>query len=327
MARALVAQPPAKAPWARCLLRRDGHDGDFHAEVKTDWAPDEAVRQSRAGIFNAMKTAVKESPGGATWNNNGKTWLLRGGVTAAEGLIQNLRDLGFTFADGEVDNFLQIKRKECPVPSAPFEDAFADEDADLDEWLSSGVLDSIEEGLRKQEQAVPASAPEVHASNSMRSGLSVRISGVMSHPQLNGCLGTLDAVEESSDGGPRWLVSVKGQQYSLPEEKLRLEPVPEALVTDPPPSTDELPHSQEKPDPATAATEPTSSRAEPSEAQEPLERRDQRECAICMEEPATTVFVPCGHMAACRTCGERFSKKPCPVCRKKIKRVQQVFAV
>ena len=88
----------------------------------------------------------------------------------------------------------------------------------------------------------------------------------MSHPQLNGCLGTLDAVEESSDGGPRWLVSVKGQQYSLPEEKLRLEPVPEALVTDPPPSTDELPHSQEKPDPATAATEPTSSRAEPSEA-------------------------------------------------------------
>ena len=31
----------------------------------------------------------------------------------------------------------------------------------------------------------------------------------------------------------------------------------------------------------------------------------QKENCQGMEEPATTVFVPCGHMAACRTCGER----------------------
>lgn len=49
------------------------------------------------------------------------------------------------------------------------------------------------------------------------------------------------------------------------------------------------------------------------------------ECTICMDAIVGTVFVPCGHMCACRACGERLAKKPCPVCRKKIKRVQRFF--
>jgi len=50
-----------------------------------------------------------------------------------------------------------------------------------------------------------------------------------------------------------------------------------------------------------------------------------RECTICMDAAVETVFVPCGHMAACRACGEKLGKKPCPVCRKKIKIVQRFY--
>lgn len=63
----------------------------------------------------------------------------------------------------------------------------------------------------------------------------------------------------------------------------------------------------------------------------PSNKQDERgsamqECAICMEAPVDTVFVPCGHMATCNSCAERLGKrKPCPVCRKKIKLVQRVF--
>jgi len=50
------------------------------------------------------------------------------------------------------------------------------------------------------------------------------------------------------------------------------------------------------------------------------------ECTICMDAPVDTVFVPCGHMAACGPCAKRLGKRPpCPVCRKKIKLVQHVF--
>eukprot|EP00811_Abedinium_folium_P000877 NODE_10805_length_1328_cov_4.639467.p3 GENE.NODE_10805_length_1328_cov_4.639467~~NODE_10805_length_1328_cov_4.639467.p3 ORF type:complete len:188 (+),score=57.06 NODE_10805_length_1328_cov_4.639467:562-1125(+) len=50
------------------------------------------------------------------------------------------------------------------------------------------------------------------------------------------------------------------------------------------------------------------------------------ECIICMDALVNTVFVPCGHMAACSACAARLHRKPCPVCRKKIKLQQRVFA-
>jgi len=50
-----------------------------------------------------------------------------------------------------------------------------------------------------------------------------------------------------------------------------------------------------------------------------------RECAICMDAVVDTVFVPCGHMATCADCGKKLNKRPCPVCRKKIKIVQRVY--
>lgn len=49
------------------------------------------------------------------------------------------------------------------------------------------------------------------------------------------------------------------------------------------------------------------------------------ECTICMDAPVDTVFVPCGHMAVCHACSKKFLKKPCPMCRKRIKIAQRVF--
>ena len=159
MALALVAQPPARAPWARCLLRRDAHTpgAAFCAEFKTDWTADEALRQSRKVIFEAMVRAVKQLPGGASFDQTKKFWLLKGGVTASRTLIHSLQDMGFRFSDCEVQNFLKT---DCP--KAPFEDEFAKDDEDLEEWLSTGKLQSIEKSIlvRAEQAALPITSPQ-----------------------------------------------------------------------------------------------------------------------------------------------------------------------
>ena len=40
------------------------------------------------------------------------------------------------------------------------------------------------------------------------------------------------------------------------------------------------------------------------------------ECVVCSKAPRTHVFVPCGHMCACKTCSSRVmeSRKVCPMC-------------
>eukprot|EP00123_Amoebidium_parasiticum_P001372 comp12443_c0_seq1/m.7364 comp12443_c0_seq1/g.7364 ORF comp12443_c0_seq1/g.7364 comp12443_c0_seq1/m.7364 type:complete len:396 (-) comp12443_c0_seq1:563-1750(-) len=52
-------------------------------------------------------------------------------------------------------------------------------------------------------------------------------------------------------------------------------------------------------------------------------------CAICMERPSNTVFIQCGHMAACIACADLLWSRgdPCPICRATIRFVQRVFAV
>lgn len=55
-------------------------------------------------------------------------------------------------------------------------------------------------------------------------GLSVKIWGLTSHPELNGSLGTLDKRDDQCEQSPvRWLVTVNGQQYSIAEDKLQAE--------------------------------------------------------------------------------------------------------
>mmetsp|Transcript_108367 Transcript_108367/g.305581 ORF Transcript_108367/g.305581 Transcript_108367/m.305581 type:complete len:255 (-) Transcript_108367:104-868(-) len=48
------------------------------------------------------------------------------------------------------------------------------------------------------------------------------------------------------------------------------------------------------------------------------------ECGICMDAKADTAFDPCGHMV-CGSCCKLFVKKPCPVCRKKVKKTLRLF--
>ena len=40
---------------------------------------------------------------------------------------------------------------------------------------------------------------------------------------------------------------------------------------------------------------------------------ESRECVICLENPSDIVFSPCGHLCACKVCGDRLEK--CCICR------------
>ena len=51
------------------------------------------------------------------------------------------------------------------------------------------------------------------------------------------------------------------------------------------------------------------------------------ECIVCWEVPRTHVFVPCGHMCACKSCSSRVmeNRKVCPTCNQPSKMVIEVF--
>jgi hypothetical protein len=50
-------------------------------------------------------------------------------------------------------------------------------------------------------------------------------------------------------------------------------------------------------------------------------------CLICMDKKRETVFLECGHLACCRECAKRLESKDrkCPVCRRPISRVVQIY--
>lgn len=52
-------------------------------------------------------------------------------------------------------------------------------------------------------------------------------------------------------------------------------------------------------------------------------------CAICFNSPRDCFFLPCGHSAACFTCGTRIAEDAgtCPICRRKMKKVRKIFTV
>jgi len=233
MALALVAKPPTKAPWARCMLLH-GHNGDLRAEVRTDLTLDKAGRQDYRVIFDTIVQTVKEQPGGTCFDMSQKNWVLRGGVTAIKGLIHSLRALGFTFANEEVDRFLETKCNQGAFSFDPFGDAFADEDVLLKRWLSTGILDIIEEGVHRAEgqakQGKQALVPSTNVprQNLMRLGSSVRNPNVMARPKLNGCMVTMKKLEASSDGGCKWPVSFEGQRHSPGQYKPCLDFRPQA---------------------------------------------------------------------------------------------------
>ncbi|KAL5580743.1 hypothetical protein UlMin_013185 [Ulmus minor] len=54
-----------------------------------------------------------------------------------------------------------------------------------------------------------------------------------------------------------------------------------------------------------------------------------RNCVICFNSPRDCFFLPCGHCAACVTCGKRIAEEigSCPICRRKMKKVRKIFTV
>ncbi|KAI9091637.1 hypothetical protein K1719_028080 [Acacia pycnantha] len=52
-------------------------------------------------------------------------------------------------------------------------------------------------------------------------------------------------------------------------------------------------------------------------------------CVICFDALRDCFFLPCGHSAACFQCATRVIEEanPCPICRRKIKKVRKIFTV
>ncbi|XP_013752199.1 E3 ubiquitin-protein ligase APD1 isoform X1 [Brassica napus] len=52
-------------------------------------------------------------------------------------------------------------------------------------------------------------------------------------------------------------------------------------------------------------------------------------CAICFDAKRDCFFLPCGHCVACYQCGTKITEAAgsCPICRKKIKKVKQIYTV
>ena len=47
-----------------------------------------------------------------------------------------------------------------------------------------------------------------------------------------------------------------------------------------------------------------------------LKLHEQTECVICMDSAPDVIFLPCGHVCACRACAEPLAE--CPLCRQDI---------
>ncbi|XWV25427.1 putative E3 ubiquitin-protein ligase XBAT35-like [Tupanvirus deep ocean] len=59
-------------------------------------------------------------------------------------------------------------------------------------------------------------------------------------------------------------------------------------------------------------------------------KENSSECSLCVEEPADTACVPCGHKNFCRECIENYLKSyrsnGCPVCRQKIDSLIKIYS-
>lgn len=51
--------------------------------------------------------------------------------------------------------------------------------------------------------------------------------------------------------------------------------------------------------------------------------KNEKRCKVCLDQDATLVFVPCGHICACEQCCR--SLKQCPLCRTKINKAYRTY--
>ena len=66
----------------------------------------------------------------------------------------------------------------------------------------------------------------------------------------------------------------------------------------------------------------------PFEGPEPEKKEEKRiqvgDCCVCMAQPASHVYVPCGHLCVCQFCGDQ-SKKKCPMCKSEVFLLVKVY--
>jgi hypothetical protein len=48
-------------------------------------------------------------------------------------------------------------------------------------------------------------------------------------------------------------------------------------------------------------------------------------CVVCHENQRDTVIVPCNHLCLCSACSTVALLKECPMCRKKIEKLQKIY--
>ena len=63
----------------------------------------------------------------------------------------------------------------------------------------------------------------------------------------------------------------------------------------------------------------------PQEPPEKKPKTDEKLCVVCFDRPIDTVFVPCGHLAACMPCGSKFDNRPCPLCKTLVAMVLKTY--
>ncbi|KAM4886375.1 E3 ubiquitin-protein ligase XIAP isoform 3-T10 [Sylvia borin] len=51
--------------------------------------------------------------------------------------------------------------------------------------------------------------------------------------------------------------------------------------------------------------------------------QEEKLCKICMAKDVSVVFIPCGHLVACKECAQFLNE--CPLCRSDIMKIQEVF--
>ena len=74
-------------------------------------------------------------------------------------------------------------------------------------------------------------------------------------------------------------------------------------------------------------------RAELRRQKKTMECTDRNEdsksaCSVCLTEIVEVVIQPCGHVCVCKDCANKLMENPvknCPICRNKIKRIQNVY--
>lgn len=88
-------------------------------------------------------------------------------------------------------------------------------------------------------------------------------------------------------------------------------PVPEPVPEKPAAVPESTPTSTSSSGPASSG----------SQGNDSLKRK--KECNVCMDKEADTVFMPCRHMCACESCANRLNT--CPICRRKIEQCIKVY--